>query len=238
MNIPLIIPNFNLLSYTKNLINWWHFYYPDNKVIIIDNGSTYRPLLDFYSEIHEEGRYKNVNLVYNMHNNFRDNLKLYLENSGHEYYVISDPDIMPHPSTPYNFLEIYKNLIDNHQFHHVGFQLIIDDLPSWANKKDWIIFNEGQLRNHSIEIAGYKGHKAPIDTTFALYKASNGGWQSPMPGTNWDNCVRMFSAYHLPWYLDGEHLTPEMSNYFNTANRHKTGEPSAGSNNHRPKGYE
>lgn len=230
-DIPLIIPNFNQLTYTKNLVNWWQFYYPKNKVVIIDNGSTYEPLLKWY-ETFQIG----VRRVKYKENTPTQNLRKYLDDFKPEYYVISDPDIMPHPNTPFDFLEIFKDIVDK-GYHHVGFQLIIDDLPSWLHNKENVKHNELQLRHEPISVNGHMAFKAPIDTTFALYTSKNGGWESPMSGEAWSNSLRMFNAFHLAWYLDGEKLNPEMKNYYSTAAYHKPGEPSACRNNYRPKQF-
>lgn len=229
-DIPLIIPNFNQLTYTRNLTNWWQFYYPENPVVIIDNGSDYQPLLDWYRA------QDNIQVVKYSNNDFRKNLRHYLDARSPSYYVISDPDIMPHPTTPPNFLEVFKKQVDD-GYHHVGFQLIIDDLPSWLYKRDWVIGDEKELRNNKVLINDYEAFKAPIDTTFALYTSRNGGWQSPMSADGWSNSLRMFYAFHLSWYIDGDKLNPEMEHYFSTAKYRIPGEPSSGVNNYRPKKF-
>lgn len=237
-NIPLLIPNFNQLTYLLNLINWWKFYNPDNPIHIIDNGSNYRPLIDFYMK---RQIFSGVEIFRHIDNDCTKNLAIHLKSefmADYDYYVISDPDIMPHPATPPNFLEIFKQEIDENGYHHVGFQLIIDDLPDWLYKKDWLIGDEKALRqNETFTISGHKAWKAPIDTTFALYTKKNGGWRSPMSAEAWSNSLRVFNAFHLGWYIDGERLNPEMENYFNTAKQFVPGEPSAGKNNYRPEKF-
>lgn len=232
-NIPLIIPNFNQLTYLKNLINWWHWYNPESRVFIVDNASNYPPLLMYYASLKGDKvkvfRYPENNCI----NNLREFIDLHIK-PHHEYYVISDPDIMPHPNTPMNFLEIWKRYIDN-GFHRVGFNLIIEELPVWMYHRDWIVGDEKVLLgNPVVNDSGFKGYKAPIDTTFALYTTKNSGWKSPMDGKDWGNSLRLFNAFHLGWYVDGDRLNPEMEHYFTTAKYRVPGQPSAGSNNNRP----
>ena len=60
-NIPLIIPVYNQLTYTKNLINWWRWYHTNenkNPIFIVDNNSNYKPLLDFYDSCNDAKVYK------------------------------------------------------------------------------------------------------------------------------------------------------------------------------------
>lgn len=239
-NIPLIIPVFNQLTYTRNLINWFRWYYPDNPIYIVDNGSTYMPLRDWYSS-HDDAyifEYKE--------NSFINNLKLSLGGlvklrGKLDYYIISDPDIMPHPNTPPNFLEIFKDAIDNKGFHRSGFGLITDDLPEELNEREMIIGNEKELLNQPIPFfykdKRYDGFKAPLDTTFCLYKRDNGGWSSPMNGNDWGNCLRLFKAHHMMWYLRPDSINEEMDYYFKSAKYRVPGEPSAGKNNNRPEQY-
>lgn len=248
--IPLIIPVFNQLTYLKNLMNWWRWYHPDAEqypIFICDNGSTNENLISNYDHGVFEFmfgakvyRYKENSFIPNV----RDLVKEVVEQDyGFEYYVISDPDIMPHPSTPMNFLEIFKETIDHHGFHRAGFGLIIKDLPETLNERAMIIHNESELLAQKdfdvvLEQGIFCGYKAPIDTTFCLYKTTNGGWSAPMEGKDWGNCVRMFEAFHLGWYIDGDKLNPEMKTYFETSKYRVPGEPSAGKNNNRPKNYQ
>jgi hypothetical protein len=238
--IPLVIPVFNQLTYTRNLINWFHFYYPNNKIYIVDNGSTYEPLVQHY--LHGTFEFMaNVEVFRYKENNFHVNMDAFIKgyiHQNYEHYIISDPDIMPHPSTPGNFLETFKDLITV-GYHRAGFGLITDRIT--VHNYQTVINNEEELKNGSLEVyhpSGWVGRKSPIDTTFCLYSVSNGGWSSPMNGKDWGNCVRMFEAFHLPWHLDENNLNDEMKYYFEHCNKFIPGQPSAGANNYRPKQYE
>lgn len=235
-NIPLIIPVFNQLTYTKNLINWFRWYYPENPIVIVDNNSSYKPLREWYDsqKIASVKLYDRNDCIRNL-----DHVLDWWENS--DYYIISDPDIMPHPNTPPNFLEIFKDAIDNKGFHRAGFGLITDDLPEELNEREMILGNEKELLNQPIPFyfndKRYDGFKAPLDTTFCLYKKDNGGWSSPMNGNDWGNCLRLFKAFHYGWYLRPDFINEEMDYYFKSAKYRVPGEPSAGANNNRPNQY-
>lgn len=232
-NIPIIIPVFNQLTYLKNLMLWWRWYHPKNEIIIIDNGSTYDPLLEFYEELTD------ATLIRCHENNFIKNLNEYLNILKYDFYVISDPDIMPHPNTPMNFLEIWKNHIESHKFHRAGFNLITSDLPKNLNEREMIIHNESELlKNPVVKYGNFIGYKAPIDTTFCLYSRANGGWEAPMRAENWGNCLRLFNAFHYGWYVDGDNLNDELKFYFENSKYRVPGEPSAGKNNNRPKQFQ
>lgn len=238
-DIPFIIPNFNQLTYLKNLISQVHWYYPDNWIYILDNGSSYKPLLEYYEYI-QGNEALNASVSDFSGNDFIKNLNQFLEDNANEfpYYIITDPDLQIHPATPPNFLEIFKAAIDSYGFHHAGFGLITDDIPSWNPKAGWIQGDEKALLQNPVTIEhegkSYQGFKAPIDTCFAMYKRSNGGWKAPMSGEDWGNSLRLFWAHHLPWYLHKDFLNPEMQNYFATCKRFEPGQVSSGKNNYRP----
>lgn len=237
--IPIIIPVFNQLTYLKNLINWWTWYCPDQPIFIVDNGSDYTPLIEFYSQMQD----KNIRLIRYVENDFITNMNDFISSNyikPYEYYVISDPDIMPHPNTPINFLQIWMTYLETKNLHRIGFNLIIDDLPTCLNEREMIICNERELLKDRevITYDGFTGYKAPIDTTFCLYKKANGGWAAPMNGEDWGNCVRLFNAFHLGWYINGESLNNEMEYYFKSSKYRIPGEPSAGKNNNRPKQFQ
>lgn len=237
-DIPFIICNYNQLSYLRGLISQIQFYYPDNSIFVIDNGSNYAPLLAYYSKVESTS----VLVFRHSENDFIGNLSKFLAHGDNQfpYFVLTDPDLLIHPATPPNFLEIFKAAIDNYGFHHAGFGLITEDIPAWNPKAGWIQGDEKALLNNpvSIEHEGnkYAGFRAPIDTCFALYKRDNGGWQAPMSGENWGNSLRLFSAFHLPFYLDAKRLNPEMQHYYATCKRRELGQPSAGRTHYAPDG--
>lgn len=234
-DIPIIIPNFNQLTYLRNLINQIRWYYPENSIQVVDNGSTYEPLLEFYEDaplwLHVF-KYKE--------NDFVANLKDHLNGHPAEYYVITDPDLSIHPATPPNFLEVFKTAIDVYGFHHAGFGLITYDIPAWNPKVGWIQVDERALLSKPVTIThegkDYYGHRAALDTTFSLWKRDNGGWKSPMDGASWGNSLRLFQAFHLPFYLDATRLNPEMQHYYATCKRRELGQPSAGRTHYAPDG--
>lgn len=240
-DIPFVIPNFNQLTYLRSLINQLQWYYPENPIEIVDNGSNYPPLLSLYEALkyHE----KIVVTLY-PENDFVGNLSYFLERYEWDYAVITDPDLSILPTTPPNFLEIFKAAIDNHGFHHAGFGLKTDDIPAWNPKAGWIQGDERALLSTPVKIfmgefpvqngTVYDGWKAPIDTTFCLYKRDNGGWQAPCPPEHWSNCVRLFEIQHLPWYLHKDFLNAEMQNYFATCKKRVLGAVTAGSNHYNP----
>ncbi len=240
MQIPLVITSFNQLFYLRQLVNWWRYMRPGDPVLIVDNASDYEPLVEWLGAQHPM-----VEVHRQAENTCVPNLTRFLQEhvrSKYPYYVISDPDIMPHPNVPPEFLEVMLAAITDLGFHHVGFNLISDDLPDYLEQgfKDEVERNEAfVVTREEVDVPYdgkvYKGRKAEIDTTFALYSSKGSGWQAPMPGEDWSKAMRIFKAFHLQWHVHPTRLPAEMNNYYSTCRGplHKEG-ASAGRNHYRP----
>lgn len=228
-DIPFIIPNFNQLFYLEGLVRQLKWYYPDNQIYVVDNGSTLPELRKYYFECDDIKAYRYPE------NDFVANLSSFIEHEiDAEYYVISDSDISIHPTTPPNFLDYFKRVIDERGFHHCGFDLIYDDIPDWNPKKAHIQYDESQLHQREFKIDNYSGWLAALDTTFCLFKRANKGWYAPMSGEDWSSSVRLFKAVHQSWYLHKDYLNPETVNYYKTIKKREIGVPSAGRTNYNP----
>jgi hypothetical protein len=230
--IPLIIPNYNQKTYLVNIINWWNYYTNNAPVYVLDNASTYEPLLSLYKNI--QLLFPNVTLQLCEVNNCGDNLRTFLNEYIHDkydYYVISNPDIQPKPDVPENFLAIFKEVLDLNGFHRVGFGLAIDDIPEDLHNKTDVIKNETPHWKHKVLVTAagkkYKGFRTGIDLTFCLYKTENGGWLSTKEGGNFANALRLFMAYHFGWYVNNTTTIEENINYFKTARTKKTAQSSS-----------
>jgi hypothetical protein len=240
--IPLVCLSYNQPTYLQQLILHWQFYHPNREthpILIFDNGSRSLKLERLFSYYSNEGieiyRYTDNNFIPNL----TDFINRYIK-PNYEYYVLSDCDILPHPSTPWNYLDVFRHLIDT-GYHRAGFGLIIDDLSPNLHLRANIIHDEKENLKQAFSFfygdTSYDAFKAPLDTTFCMYTTKNSGWYAPMSGADWSNSVRVFKAWHLPWHLDEDRLNPEMEYYFQQAKYRVPGLPSAGQNNHRPAKY-
>ena len=171
-----------------------------NNIYIIDNNSTYPPLLKFYEETTIKVFRLKKNLGY-----------LSLWKSGiykqfkNQYFVYTDSDILPNENCPENFLEYFYNLMQKYpRASKIGFALSIDDLPDYYKNKQKVIEWESQFWTKEIEPNIYR---APIDTTFALYRPN-----VKRPAYFHDFMLRVggiYTAKHLPWYNDDNNLSEE-----------------------------
>ena len=203
-DVPIFINARDRLGVMKKLIDWLLAAGYRN-VIIIDNASTYPPLLNYYSELEKDSRLKIIRLGKNFgfkalwQSNVLEQLKIVTP------YVYTDPDILPIGSCPKNFVRrLMKILNANHELRKVGLGLVWEDIN---------FFDKANIQK--LESDFYDGTRvgenlyfAQIDTTFALY--SNVRHYSLRLSLRTAGDLR---AYHLPWYFDYENL-PDDEKYY------------------------
>lgn len=205
-NIPIIINNRNRLTFLKALI--YSLETADYRnIIIIDNNSSYEPLLKFY----ESCPYRIIRLERNMGYNALEKIDLYNEVK-HSYFVYTDSDVVPDVNCPNDFLEYFYKLLTKYPLvQKVGFSLRIDNLPDHYKDKNKVINWESQFYSKEISRDIYS---ASIDTTFALHR--------PFSYISKKGIFRMirtgapYTAWHMPWYNDSDNLSAEEEYYINS----------------------
>ena len=198
---PIIINNFNRLQWLQQQVDWLQSV-GQNNIHIIDNGSTYEPLLKYYKTVPAT--------VYLLDGNkghealWRTHI---FQRLGKYHYVYTDPDVLPDSNTPADFMYYFKDVLNRYpSIKKVGFGLKTDDLPAHYPKKEEVIRWEKQFYATAVEPALYK---SKIDTTFALYQ----------PGAAfqcWNETLRTGAPHmlrHMPWYENPMDLSEESSFY-------------------------
>lgn len=197
----------------KNMVEYL-LQIPELEVIILDNASTYQPLLDWYDT--------NPCIVERLTANY-GNFVLWSATTavpGHEkpnffekydcvgkQYILSDCDL-DLSGIPKNMLSVLQEGLKLYpDAVKCGLSLRIDDLPNTELAKEAL----GWERNNHVR--NYKkGDKdgglyisAPVDTTFALYTGV--GEQN-----DFERCLRVdkpYQARHLTWYYGPHNPPPE-----------------------------
>lgn len=204
-DIPIIINNYNRLDYLKRLIHSLEIRGYKN-IYIIDNQSTYPPLLDYYKNACS---YHIFMLDRNVGYKAIWDTGIY-EQFKKSYYVYTDSDMCIDDLCPDDFMLHFINILKKHPFaQKVGFGIRIDNLPDCFEFKDKVIKHESQFWENEVSRNIYR---AAIDTTFALYRPFCGGAAS-----NEQETYRTGFPYvikHLPWYINSKHLTEEDIFYF------------------------
>jgi hypothetical protein len=194
-DIPVVVICWNNLTFIKNFVNQLKKY--KNPIILLDNNSTYEPLLNYYNEIKQELKDKiTINLL---DENYGHTVYLKLKHILPKIFILSDPDLELNINMPENFAEIFLNISNKYKSYKVGSALSIEDhndfidCPNYTNNQsiyDW----ESQFWTKAIQCDNHELYEANIDTTFCLVN-----------NNYYRNNIRIagnFTAKHLPWYKD------------------------------------
>lgn len=205
--IPIIINNFNRLDCLKKLIDVLERLGYRN-LFILDNHSTYPPLLEYYNTCPYEIIHLDRNIGYQaiwlsgVYNRFK-----------RSFYAYTDSDVVPDENCPEDFMQRFLNTLRKYpRCLKVGFGLRIDDLPDHFAQKEEVLANESRFWKKPL---GNGLYNAQIDTTFALYRPFCYG-----PANDHHLMIRTGEPYvarHLPWYADSMNLTDEDRYYVQTA---------------------
>lgn len=202
-DIPIIINNFNRISTLMRLIKALEEREYTN-IYIIDNNSTYPPLLAYY----EETPYTVFRLKENL--GYRALWKSKLSDRFcRDYYIYTDSDVVPVEECPENFIDDLWEWLRKHPYaRKIGLSLRIDDLPDSYDRKKEVVAWESHFYTRQTKDGLYR---APVDTTFAIYRPRVGlsrsrsveAYRTPYP----------YQLYHLPWYQNSADLSEEDQYY-------------------------
>lgn len=203
-NIPVFIISFNRLSYLQSMIASLKKVGISN-IHIIDNASTYPPLLDYYKNIPYDVIYMDKN--YGSRVFWESDV---FDRYRNDFYIVSDSDLELLDECPQNVIYTLFKTLGKYPFvRKVGLSLMIEDVPDTEigkEAKKW----EGQFFRAPIK--GAHAYYASVDTTFAVYLPDD--LASGVPFLRAIRCDRPYMARHLPWYRSQEELTEEDEYYF------------------------
>jgi hypothetical protein len=180
-------------------------------ITIIDNQSTYKPLLDwykvsevdvFYNSITENSCHAFRDLVIMQHPKFINIIS--------DWYVFNDSDIIPLEDVPDTFIDDLINFAKKYNKSKVGMSIKIDDIDLNYDLNKWVHSYESTYwTNAIVDESGVELYPHPIDTTFAVH--------APGILPTWSNdTLRVGKPYivkHAPFYYNPESL-PEDERYY------------------------
>lgn len=205
---PVYVNTFNRLTTTKRLCE--QIAALDNAVpIIVDNASTWEPLLDWYKDCPFEVVRLTEN--YGHHAPWRVGVTA-RPNSG--VYCVTDCDL-DLGGVPLDLMDVLREPLSSWRNPPIksGVALRINDLPPWQTQvKAW------ESRFWRNPVGGFR-FWAPIDTTLAMYRANTPvRIATKVAGIRAVRAAGPYTARHMPWYLNPTELDEENRNYFATAN--------------------
>ena len=209
--VPIVINSFNRLSCLAELIAFLEKNGYKN-IIILDNQSTYTPLLDYYKST----PYRVIYLKHNWGHMalWKSNVFDEFKNS---FFVYTDPDVIPVEDCPRNFLRRFMNIMIKHaEYEKVGFGLKLDDIPDGYKYKRQVENWEKPYWKYPIEKDVFI---ASIDTTFSLYSPAYRGFESESGFYKALRTGGRYIARHLPWYSTEDTETQEDIFYRGSSNK-------------------
>lgn len=212
-DIPVFLVSFNRVSYLQMAIERFEQMGLKN-ITIIDNQSTYPPLLEYYKTI----PYRVITMDQNYgHRVFWECPEL--QKYRNDFYILSDPDVIPIEECPNDLIEKLFGILKKYpNVSKVGVSLKLDDLPVdgiGANDAQQLEkqFNEKYIKKENVYVA-------PVDTTFAIYPPDSiankkmtfyCGLRTGYP----------YQARHLPWYKTKGDITEE-DRFYSSLNKFGT----------------
>lgn len=205
-NIPVFINCRDRYEPLLSLISWLEKEGMKN-IILVDNQSSYPPLLEFYKKTN----YKVLRLGQNIgHRAPWDSGAINLYAKG-KPYIVTDPDVIPDKNSHGAIKYFVKILNKYKEYNKVGFGLRIDNIPDCYDLKENVVQWESKFWEDKVD---HDLYDALLDTTFALYR----------PNTPYtiEKALRTGGKYvaeHEPWYADSSNPSDEVRYYRTHANK-------------------
>ncbi len=198
---PIFITCRDRLSCLLELLHWLERA-GHTCIYLIDNESTYPPLLAFF----DTTPYPVIKLDSNLGGRAPWTSGVVDDIAAGNFYVVTDPDVVPVAECPLDAVAHFRALLDRYPNRiKAGFGLKIDDLPTYYRHAAEVRAWESRFWTNEVEPGVYA---ASIDTTFALYR----------PGVPFelDPSLRTGAPYlarHMGWYVRSRRLGAEERYY-------------------------
>lgn len=196
--VPVFIPVRDRLTPLELVLDWCERA-GLTEIWLIDNASSWPPLVEFLNRTHHHVVRAGTNLGHRspwltgtVQRHARD-----------RYFIVTDPDVVPDDQCPLDVVEHLTQVLERYpEVDKVGLGLRIDDLPEQYPLADAVRAWEARFWRDEVEPGVFR---ADVDTTFALYR--------PLRRRHEENrALRTGGPYvarHLPWYLDPTRLSVE-----------------------------
>ena len=216
--IPVYINVFNRLTTTRNLVDQVAKL-KDAQPIIVDNNSTYEPLLEWYED-HCPCEVIRLRENIGHHAPWMSGV---VSQGREDWYAVTDCDLdlsgvpadaMSALRVPFSWdCGVIKS----------GLALRIDDLPHWQSE---VVKWESRFWQRPVN-HDPRFYHALIDTTFALYRSDTPYEKATqVVGVSAVRLASEYQARHCPWYLDASSMGEEDRQYFATASQSNSWKPS------------
>ncbi len=216
--MPIFVPVFDNPTYARMMLSQLISLGLPN-IYLVDNGSTYRPMLQFLEEA------DSVATIIRNENNPGPRevvLSAFHSDCVPDIFCVTDPDLEFSPHLPGNFLSELALLTKTYKLGKAGFALRLDDAHLMHGNKFTIIGKEWHATQWEAQFwkepmdplpDGSPVFRAIIDTTFAVYNkrhfTPNSFYLAARVAGN-------YTCRHLPWYHSSGLPDAEASHYRKT----------------------
>ncbi len=201
--MKVFVIGYNRLTYLREICEFLADH--NLHVTILDNNSTYPPLLEWYAN---KCPYELVRFAEN-NNHFVLWNTGYINTFDDRHYAVTDPDL-DLSKIPEDFMDVLmQGLWNNFDVIKSGLSLEINNLPDNPYAKEVYSWEKKFWETEQDNLGFYK---STIDTTFSIYdRERNFG---TLPGGEISNnrffsavrSPRPYTALHRPWYLTKEEV--------------------------------
>jgi hypothetical protein len=205
--ITVVLNNRDLLTWPKAMVEHIRTYAGLQEIVILDNESSYPPLLEWYSALPDGVRMASMPFNLGHKAPWTEAGQRELKT---DYYVVSDPDL-DLTGVPRNVLLHLSSLLRDYPDNEkVGLSLEVSDLT--PDLPYFPICSRWEPSYWRAPLVDNLFRLAPIDTTFAMYnKRVMNAYKICGARTE-----RPYTARHLPWYVRTP--DPEFAYYLARAN--------------------
>jgi hypothetical protein len=220
MTLPVFIISFNRLDCLRKLVAWLETA-EQAEPIIIDNASTYPPLLEWLDSM--KGAFPIERFTDNRgpYRVWDQRLFERFTSQGQPFYVVTDPDIVPTADCPRDAIPRLVDVWQATRCPKVGLSLRLDGIPDYLPTCESIRSWEASLQRaeQPIDVAGasrvVRAHReSMLDTTFQV---NHRDLLPPSGGSAGIRLAAPYQADHLGWQIDPRNLGDEDRFYWRTA---------------------
>lgn len=193
-NIPIVIINYNSLTFLQKFIHQIH--HLSNQIIIFDNASSYPALLEYYDQLNTQSLFPNVVFtIHRMDKNYGHLIYLSHSHLLPDIFILSDPDLQL-PLLTSEHIRVMYCILKSFSAYKVGCALDISEYELFipGSYRDLFLNCERKYYENPIQNdLDLPLFEASIDTTFCMVnKNAPNGCHIRIAGN--------YTAKHLPWY--------------------------------------
>lgn len=219
----IFVISYNRVSVLKESLESYLRFVDSKDIYIIDKGSDYQPLLEYYEALRANG----VNIIYSNPliggpdalNEISDVIDKFKD--GYTHYAVTDPDISLATADP-GALDVYIHFLELFPSVEIaGPMLGIIDIPKEYPARAWCWKRHVDQFWHKIpKTLAHRGRNihyqfALIDTSFGVVRSST-RFRRLLKGVR---VYQPYEAQHLDWYITESNMPEDQRHYMLTSNQ-------------------